>query len=65
MGGGFKDSGPNPDLELRTQACQYSILELFQGDRIPAEIEGKEEKGNEVATIDEDEEAVKWKPKSR
>ena len=57
--------------------------ELIQGDRIPAEIEQKEEKGNEAATnatIDdinedeenigadktkEDEEAVKWKPKSR
>ena len=54
--------------------------ELLQGDRVPAEIEKKEEKGNEAAIIDdingdedkigaetkkEDEEAVTWKPKSR
>ena len=54
--------------------------ELLQGDRVPAEIEKKEDKGNEAATIDEidedeenigadktkeDDEAVKWKPKSR
>ena len=53
---------------------------LIQGDIIPAEIEQKEDKGNEAATIDdinedeenigaektkEDEEAVNWKPKSR
>ena len=54
--------------------------ELLQGDRVTAEIEHQEEKGNEAATIDginedeknigadktkEDEEAVNWKPKSR
>ncbi len=54
--------------------------ELLQGDRVPAEIEQKEDKGNEAATIDdnngneekigadktkEDDEAVNWKPKSR
>ena len=54
--------------------------ELLQGDRVTAEIEHQEEKGKEAATIDginedeenigavkkkEDEEAVKWKPKSR
>ena len=53
--------------------------ELLQGDRVPAEIEEKEEKGNEAATIDdinedeenigavktEEDEAVNWKPKSR
>ena len=53
---------------------------LIQGDIIPAEIEQKEDKGNKAVTIDdinedeenigadttkEDEEAVKWKPKSR
>ena len=53
---------------------------VLQGDRVPAEIEQKEDKGKEAATIDdinedeenigavkteEDEEALKWKPKSR
>ena len=53
--------------------------ELLQGDRVTAEIEHQEEKGNEAATIDEinldeenigsvktkEDEAVNWKPKSR
>ena len=53
---------------------------LLQGDKVPAEIEEKEDKGNEAATINdiiedeekigvdktkEEEEAVDWKPKSR
>ena len=66
--------------DLNQTNSDESPIELLQGDRVPAEIEKKEDKGNEAATINdineveekigadktkEDDEAVKWKPKSR
>ena len=71
---GIRDSRLNSDLGIR---LVYNS-ELLQGDRVPAEIEKKEEKGNEAAIIDDinedenigavktkEDEAVNWKPKSR
>ena len=72
---GIRDVWLNSDLWIRL----VNNAELLQGDRVPAEIEKKEEKGNEAAIIDDinedeenigavktkEDEAVNWKPKSR
>ena len=73
---GIRDVWLNSDLWIRL----VNNAELLHGDRVPAEIEKKEEKGNEAAIIDdineddeeimgavktEEDEAMNWKPKSR
>ena len=74
--GDFRALRLNSDLGL----WLFNYFQLLQGDRVPAEIQKKEDGGNEAVTIDdnnedeekigadktkEDDEAVNWKPKSR